>query len=152
MFANILDSVVSSLWLSAYADAIERVRGRSPKALSLHPGQGGDWADCAIPKAPKRYGEIAYRVLLPIGQQLLEGYKAWHRLTREDSERFGHVLAMQMLGHGVGILDDVRTSAVSTTNDKLDVETVERLAKILPRIGESCEVFAEWDMRRGKVV
>lgn len=152
MFANILDSVVSSLWLSAYADAIERVRDRSPKAQSMHPGPGGDWADCAIPPAPRRYIIVAHRFLWPIRQQLLEGYNAWHRLTGEDSARFAHVLAMQMLGHGVGIVDDVRTSAVSTAQDRADVDTVERLSKILPRIGESCEVYAEWDMRRGKVV
>jgi hypothetical protein len=153
MFASILDHVTKSLWLSAWADAVERAADRSPKARDLKPGPGGDWADCSIGREPRRFRLAAHRALCPLREHVLEACKAWRDLTGCDVERFGHVVAMRLLGSGVGLFDDFPSYLLQggTVTDAAKRDHVRRLDRELPMIGESVDVYAEWDFKAGKV-
>lgn len=153
MFASIAEHVTNSVWLSAWADAVERAADRSPKARDLKPGPGGDWQDCRTGPAPKRFALAVHRALWPIREHVLQGFKSWQDLTRCDVERFGHVLAMRLLGHGVGLFDDFPSYLLQggTVTDAAKRDHVRRLDSVAPRIGESVDVFAEWDFKAGKV-
>ena len=153
MLSTILEHVTDSLWLSAWADAVERAADRSPKARGLRPGPGGDWADCDKGPAPKRFAQAAHRALFPIRDDVIRACNAWRDLTRCDVERFGHVLAMRLLGSGVGLFDDFPSYYLQggPTTIAAQRDLVRRLDAIAPRIGESVDVFAEWDFKAGKV-
>lgn len=146
------DDVAASLFLHAFADACDRAREAGCDDVP-HPGAGGDWADIVPSTFPPRFVLAAGRALQRVDIRTLSyGRAAWQRLSGCDGDRFAHVLACVLLGHGVGFSDDVRTSAVNTAQDRADVDTVERLRRALPRIGESCDVHAEWCPETGQCI
>jgi len=143
---NLVSLVAASLWLHACADACERARADGVRNVP-HPGQGGDWEDIVpeLGAIPQRFYGMAATALGSIPLPTLSaGREAWLRLTGCDDERFGHVVASRLIGSGVGLSDDYRTSAVNTAQDRADVDTVERLNRALPNIGEACTLYVEW--------
>ena len=93
-----------TLFLCAYADGVEalQIQGEAP-------GAGEDWDDYA-PETPESVGEQADEILarFPYGECGLENAaKAWVEATGQDVNRFGHCLALEILGHGVGLSDDL---------------------------------------------
>ncbi len=112
---DILEGAARALFLSAYA--LASVDSDLPAA-----GPGEDWDDIA-PDTPQAARDSAQRLLdrtagysVAYGRDELiqrlcaewiraggDGGRSW---TAE--EHFGHCLAMQALGHGVGLIDDVR--------------------------------------------
>lgn len=144
---SLSDYVGDSLWLSTFADAIERAD--DPAAREFHPGPGGDWID-TVTETPQSYRDAARRILdgLPPGT-LDTGRKAWQELTRCDLGQFGHVLAMRILGSGVGLFDDLPTYARDLPGTQY--RDVKALSDALPLLDTSAEFFAEWNPETGKV-
>lgn len=147
---NLAGYVAASLFLHAFADACDRAREDGCDDVP-HPGPGGDWADIVPSVFPQRFHGVAAsaigRVALPT---LSAGFDAWRRLTDCDAERFGHVVACRLLGHGVGLFDDIRLGGLVTAQDRADNDAVHRLNRELPRIGESCDVVAFWNPETGQ--
>lgn len=109
-----------TLFLMAYADAVERgeVRGKVPRA-------GQDWDSAAPKKTPSRFIYDAFRLIGRIEQMngssiicllykaaAADGHDVYNQNfdvvpNRESyAQDFGHCLAMQSLGSGVGWFDD----------------------------------------------
>lgn len=141
MDSALVDYVGDSLWLATFADAIERAD--DPAAREFHPGPGGDWID-TVTETPQSYRDAARRILdgLPDGT-LDKGRTAWTDLTGLDTERFGHVLAMNILGTGVGLFDDIRPGQLAG----LRASAVQALSDALPFE----DFWAEWNPETGKV-
>lgn len=143
--------VADSLWLSTVADAVERAADDGdPGARDFMPGAGGDWKDTDYRPVPGSFLAAAVRILsgLPAGI-LANGYRAWRDLSRCDDERFGHVVAMEILGHGVGLSDDLPTYSRDLPGTQFG--DVRRLSDALPCLDCSAEFFAEWNPETGKV-
>lgn len=125
------DSIARTLWLSAYADAIEEARervrqsdddashGLADALESLPSASGGeDWDDAVPPGFPPVCGELADKIMAtmaerlpaaPLGSRWVAVHTAadrWMAETGRDEEHLGHCIALQALGHGVGIHDD----------------------------------------------
>jgi hypothetical protein len=145
---EIADYVADSLWLSAFADAIERAADDGDTdAAEIRPGAGEDWQD-TVTETPQRFKDSAVRILsgLPAGI-LAAGLDAWTRSSGCDLERLGHVVAMEILGHGVGLFDDIRPGARAG----LRASAVQALSDALPCLDCSIELSAEWNPETGKV-
>ncbi len=101
MLANITSAIATTLWCCAYADGIENDYINGPAPL------GDDWEDYAPTPPPEAY-DTARKLLASIGQRkVLDTAAHWMGATNADEFRFGHCLAMQALGHGVGLQDDM---------------------------------------------
>lgn len=98
-------------FLVQYADGVEdgTVDGDSP-------GAGGDWDDVAG-DTPPAFEDAAEQYLAALPDSIDVGLIAalWLDDTGLELDRFGHCLAMQALGHGVGLNDDTRGFCVHTT-------------------------------------
>ena len=128
---EIREAIGRTLWMSAYADEVERASEEEERGASQAcAGPGQDW-DEVTPETPakalKAGVDLAFsiaRLNCPAsnpGEHTDETLKRlcaeWQdagggstqRYSAED--RFGHCLAMQALGHGVGCSDDVRYDA-----------------------------------------
>jgi hypothetical protein len=126
---RIVEGVARTLTLCACADAIEEPSrfDFEPDADDLeqfNPGSGGDWDDSIPDGFPPEAFEKAQMIVL--GFEVLNGRPAedigaeWDTLcdqeaefewSEEGPERFGHCLAMEYLGHGVGLCDDIPAGA-----------------------------------------
>lgn len=147
---TLAEYVADSLWLCAVADAVERAADDGdPGARDFRPGAGGDWKDTDYRPVPGSFLAVARRVLsgLPAGI-LSAGGTAWRDLSGCDSERFGHVVAMEILGHGVGLSDDIPPD---NGQDPERFGAVRRLSDALPCLDSSAELFATWNPETGKV-
>jgi len=104
---ELTDAVARTLWLCAYADAIEDT---DTPLSGPRPGPGEDWDDYA-PATPQEAKAKAQEILsgMPF---ISAGATCWMRDTGRDLDRFGHCLALQSLGHGVGLGDDYPASAL----------------------------------------
>jgi len=103
----IRESVARTLWVSHYADAVEDGEYDGPRA-----GPGEDWFDVA-PDAPSERLANGLAMSLIVGAHANANHTAahylrWTEYTTGDGtpERYGHCLAMQAMGHGVGLWDD----------------------------------------------
>lgn len=100
-----IEHIARTLWLCAYADGIEETEG--DKITGPRPGAGEDWDDYA-PDTPAEALHKATELAATIGGEQLETMEIdWIEATGLDAERFGHCVALQSLGHGVGLSDDV---------------------------------------------
>lgn len=149
--SQIVDSVADTLWLMAVADAVERAREEGClKARDFHPGPGGKWEDTDYAPVPDVFKVRADFVLATIPATLLEsGFAAWAELTGRDEERFGHLLAMTVLGTGVGLSDDM-PSYSNRLPLSYEVCRVESLRKAIPRKDCSAELSAVWNPETNK--
>ncbi len=133
---DILEGASRALFLSAYANAAEEEGSDLPAA-----GPGEDWDDVApdTPEAAKdsarsllnRVGELHWERSAEPGQRTADNADSilqrpcadWIRAGGDGGrswtaeEHFGHCLAMQALGYGVGLIDDVRPDADYTSPD-----------------------------------
>ncbi len=111
--ANICDAMARALFVTAYADQQDEKRAAGKKHNSAGPGE--DWMDVA-PKTPKKAIDKAKQLCAEIeriNQSPIQGLwqrAAWADDIDPDNEKmqrkFGHYVAMQALGHGVGWADD----------------------------------------------
>lgn len=137
-YDDIVAGAARGLWLSAYADAVERKEetGGAPAEHDQYkPGPGEDWDDYA-PETPDVATSAAWTLLRKVGdlnfdpferldvtvarlcacwieaqhETIVEALDAveWADDLAERCERFGFVVAMASLGHGVGPDDDVK--------------------------------------------
>lgn len=95
---EILEPMARTLWLCAYADAVENNEIEGPS-----PGYGEDWDDYA-PSTPDEAWTKAGEILALFNAPTIAD--RWMEDTGQDVDRSGHCLAMQVLGHGVGLGDD----------------------------------------------
>lgn len=117
--------IADSLWLCAFADAVEWELIWSD---DVNPGFNGEWSD-VVPAAPQEAIDAAAGLVAQIGgEKLAEMETRWRRLTGLSSERFGHCVALQSLGHGVGLSDDI---PISMGYERPDLPSIE---------------FSIWDM------
>lgn len=145
---SLAEYVADSLWLSAVADAVERAADDGdPGARDFRPGAGGDWKDTDYRPVPPSFLAAAVRILsgLPAGI-LSAGRTAWRDLSGCDDERFGHVVAMKILGAGVGLYDDIPVQIGEPA-----YLAVDRLSDALPCLDCSAEFHAEWNPETQKV-
>jgi hypothetical protein len=96
--------ILPSLW---DRDTCRNCNRRFPRARS-----GEDWMDATAElKTPPQAWDWADAVLADFvrrnGVDLETLCLGWMDATGEDEDRFGHCLAMQYLGHGVGLGDDI---------------------------------------------
>lgn len=129
---DIIMGMERAIWVTSYADwADEQPKHDDPKlartqawrvasgrAPEVHrAGPGEDWNEVA-PAAPASAGEAAQDLWLAIerkngktlGELLDDAAKAdGKRPTHKYADSFGHYLAMQAMGHGVGWFDDHKT-------------------------------------------
>lgn len=148
---TLAEYVADSLWLCAVADAVDRAaEDGDESARDFRPGAGGDWKDTDYRPVPPSFLAVARRVLsgLPAGI-LSAGRNAWRDLSRCDDERFGHVVAMEILGHGVGLSDDLPTYARDLPGTQY--RDVRNLSDALPCLDCSAELFATWNPETQKV-
>lgn len=142
--------VADSLRLATYADAIDRaIEDGDESARAQRPGPGEDWRDSDYRPVPRAVLALAQEKLASIRPATLaDGAEAWLRLSGCDRERLGHVMALTMLGHGVGLDDDIPTTAYAlggaTAQDRADLDSVRRLRDALPRV----ELLAFWNPAR----
>jgi hypothetical protein len=106
-----------AFFLSAYADAYDEASESSKKKRKLGSMEGRDWADVAPkendPAAEDAAEDLAERLQKDNGAADLADlyHKAMEvkELCRGDRDltpvMFGHYLAMQAMGHGVGLAD-----------------------------------------------
>lgn len=145
-YDDIVEGAARALWLSAYADAHDRAveQGEPISDDFERPGPGEDWKDFA-PDTPPAAEVAARRLAHSVARR--NGYPTtdpietvaglcaawieaqhetigeardavdWAQDLTEACERFGHVVAMASLGHGVGPYDDVRPCAAYTAPD-----------------------------------
>lgn len=148
--SDIVQHVARSLWASAFADACERARDDGDRNAP-HPGAGGEWFDVVpFDRMPQRFSGAAARAIGSVPLPVLSaGCEAWERLSGRDRERFAHVVAMRLLGHGVGLFDDLPPT--QSAEDRAAERPVRELSEALPRIGESCDVVAFYDPDSGLV-
>lgn len=147
---TLAEYVADSLWLSTVADAVDRAADDGdPGAREFRPGAGGDWKDTDYRPVPGSFLAAAVRILsgLPPGI-LSRGRTAWRDLSGCDDERFGHVVAMRILGHGVGLSDDIPPD---NGQFPLLFGAVRTLSDSLPCLDCSAEFHAEWNPETGKV-
>lgn len=116
----IIQSMARTLYVCAYADAIEEGSIEGPR-----PGPGEDWFDFAptLHDSESDAEELAEKMLaqfLRMNAPHLEPAAALDELFAEwctpesqtyatrphDADHFGHAIAMQSLGQGVGLNDD----------------------------------------------
>ena len=112
---EIAEPMARTLWLCAYADGIEEHEIEGPA-----PGAQEDWDDYAPPTPPEaltRAVEILGQIKDPVAIS-----ERWMRDTGQDVDRFGHCLALKVLGHGVGLGDDYPTT---TKQPKVDLPYAE---------------------------
>lgn len=139
---TLAEHVADSLWLSTFADAVERAHEDGHDVRDIRPGAGGDWADCPYRPVPSAVLKQAVDALARIPADTLQaGAAAWLEASGCDEERLGHCLAMRMLGHGVGLFDDVRP------DDAPKGGAIDRLGRAAPYL----ECFAWWNPETGKV-
>lgn len=116
MRTEILNSMARTLYVTAYADAIDNGAIEGPAA-----GSGEDWMDVA-PDAPAEIHTEAHALAEKILAEFLElnggtletlltewctpESQRYNRGRAHDTDLFGHYIAMQSLGHGVGLNDD----------------------------------------------
>lgn len=112
---EIAEPMARTLWLCAYADGIENEEIEGPA-----PGAQEDWDDYAPPTPPEALTK-ALEVLQGIKDPVAIAER-WMQDTGQDVERFGHCLALQVLGHGVGLGDDYPTA---TKQPKVDLPYAE---------------------------
>lgn len=143
---SISDEVADSLWLSAVAEAVERADEEGePNAANFRPGPGGDWADTDYKPVPASFERAARRILSKVPAEVLEqGRAKWLQSSGMDDDRFAHVLAMRILGHGVGLFDDIR----SRDNRAPEIEALDAN---LPLLDCSIELSADWNPQTNKV-
>ena len=137
---TVRESCARSLWVSAFADALDRARDDGHDVDDLRAGAGDDWHDVVPDGFPDSAGALADTILRRCeekAQDFATLCALWVAVSGTDSERLGHVLAMVALGHGVGFDDDVRPSDVSAR----EREELRRLRAAVP----SVEFFAEFD-------
>lgn len=105
---EIAEAIARTLWLCAYSDAVDSGTVTGPDARG-----GMDWDDVTPdgfpPEALKVAERIIHRVELATREGITVTAEAWHRNTYAgvDIDRFGHCLALQAVGHGVGLEDDI---------------------------------------------
>lgn len=122
---DILDGAARALFLSAYANAVDDAEEHPddyPEGFADRgAGPGEDWDDVA-PETPPEARDSARRLLDRMGgdDNVSRLCAAWMEAGGSDGgsayfdsaeERFGHCLAMQAIGSGVGCEDDVRPDA-----------------------------------------
>ncbi len=101
MLVQLTNAVARTLWLCAYADGIDNDEISGPA-----PGGGEDWDDFA-PTTPPEAEAKARALLACIGHARVRALAArWTADTSCSLDRFGHCVALQALGHGVGLQDD----------------------------------------------
>ena len=113
---EILQSMARTLFVTAYADAVDEGEIDGPSA-----GGGEDWMDVApeaSPETAEHALKLAERMLaefLKLNGGTLESLceewcspesQTYANGREHDADLFGHYIAMQSLGHGVGLNDD----------------------------------------------
>lgn len=109
---TIRDAIARSLWLSAYADAIDNAIGNGEEsARDFRAGPGEDWNNVVPIGFPKEARDKADAILATMRGKLADNFapcvSTWRNETGRDDDRLGHCIALQSLGHGVGIGDDL---------------------------------------------
>ncbi len=141
-FETIVANVADTFWLVASADALERAADDGHDVSERIPGPGKDWADLPYRPVPDSIAGLARRILARIPPEILaSGRAAWIQATGRDDERFGHCLAMRIMGTGVGLHDD-------TPCDYDDLPAVQDLDNVLPTIETP---YADYNPESGKV-
>lgn len=142
---ELASNVADSLWLSAVASAVEQaMEDDEPGADDFGPGPGGDWADTDYKPVPESFEQEARKILAALDPETLErGRAKWLQSSGMDDERFAHVLAMAILGSGVGLFDDVRA------RDYRAPALVE-LDRALPCLDCSGTLVAFWNPETGR--
>jgi hypothetical protein len=109
--AEVVEACARTLTLCAVADAVDNGEASS----ELDPGPGGDWDDSVPAGFPHEALWKAQEIVADLeernGSSLDWLVSDWTEASGLDGERFGHCLALQALGHGVGLDDDVPASA-----------------------------------------
>lgn len=124
-------------------------------------GSGEDWFDAASelgtpPEAFKFADEVLADFEKRNGVDLETLCANWEAATDQDTDRFAHYLAMQYLGHGVGLGDDVpngsdyeppETGSREFSAYHYDFAKVERRPRerLQAFDGEGCAVFIDSD-------
>jgi hypothetical protein len=118
---DIEEGLAQALWVTAYADFIERLREEGYTRKDIEgmghsvAGGGDDWVDVA-PEAPIDAGKAADALAAIYAEannvehvtDLLEAAACADEVEPDDdyAKSFGHYLGMMALGHGVGWFDD----------------------------------------------
>lgn len=112
---DLVKDITRTLVLVAVADGVDAgVLERAP----LHPGQGGEW-DYSVPEIedPAAISEaqrIAERFERHTSMTLEAAYKFWS-MHSDRPHRFGSCLALQALGHGVSLNDEIVNTQPDTS-------------------------------------
>lgn len=115
--AEILEGMAKAFWVTSWADYCEQMspaRRAKLREEGLIPGPGGDWMDAAPPMPPsaklaaKRLAQaFEERNGATVSELLDRAMEADGGVAgRNEADLFGHYLAMQAMGHGVGWFDD----------------------------------------------
>lgn len=146
--------VAESLWLLAFASAVERaIEDREPGARDLSPGQGGRWEDVQRGPAPARFIMGALEILRGLPPGILDsGRTAYRDLSGLDDERFAYAIAWEILGIGVRLEDDLPTycdrGPLTMTAQR---DAVLALSRCIPRRDCACEFHADYNSQLGIV-
>jgi hypothetical protein len=115
---TILEHMARTLFVTSFAEACEdRVAYSDFDPRDQAAGAGEDWFDTVTdptpPQAVAKARDIAIDFEALNGRTLENAGEQWAAIpghcyrTADDAEAFGFRLAMQALGHGVGLWDDV---------------------------------------------
>lgn len=121
MGEEILESMARTLWVTAYADAVEDWGNENGEAHPDHPrARGGqDWFDVApeTPQEAKDKAAACFDWLTQNNGLLIQAYEAIPS-PKGTPKEFGYYLVMEGLGHGVAWSDNYEPH-------KLDVPYIE---------------------------
>jgi hypothetical protein len=119
-----LEGAAKAFFATAYADYVEEGNStdndldeveRNQRANLARPGGGEDWMDYLPPIPPNAYAlagelwEALHKANGEAGVYSLALRAEAADGVAPDPEQFGHYLAMQAMGHGVGWFDDHKT-------------------------------------------
>ena len=117
---TIVESIARTLYVSSYADACENEEAFGDLVFdrSEAAGSGEDWLEtvrsATPPAALKTAQDIVSDFEASNKRTLEDACAEWLRVAYDkiplfdaDEQTFGHYLAMQALGHGVGLWDEV---------------------------------------------
>lgn len=136
MNSPVVEAMARALFVSAYADHCDEEGSdpNLPRAMC-----GSDWMDVA-PPTPQYALDAANQLLGRIEQ--LNGTNIWALLARavkadghvyqqneEYVRLFGHYLAMQSLGHGVGWFDDHEKFELKLPHIEFMLEDTDELSR-----------------------
>lgn len=126
MREEILESIARTLFVCAMADAIENPESElygSPQGAS----HGQDWFDTVTDETPASADVAAEKIVADFetvnGWTVETAAIAWLALAKpyavrtHNADSFGHYLAMEYLGHGVGLWDDTPIGVSAETVD-----------------------------------